>query len=178
MSNQIPGILENSRDPNCVAARAICLIDSLLPTRARSQPPVGDSGQVRWVLNHSTLEPKMRAMGKNKRSGLDVIEFGQIGIEHDAFAADYVDLRGDAFDRNDALLPGHSVTVAKRGVAVKGALSPCSLLSLLGLVPPVPEADRRSSGARDRGGLGTRRSLLRQPGLRNQERCGHPTQLE
>ena len=66
MSNQIPGILENSRDPNCVAARAICLIDSLLPTRARIQPPVGGSGQVRWVLNHATLEPKMRVMGKNK----------------------------------------------------------------------------------------------------------------
>ena len=66
MRNHIPGILENSRDPNCVAARAICLIDSLLPTRASIQPPDGDSGQVRWVLNHSTLEPKMRAMGKKK----------------------------------------------------------------------------------------------------------------
>ena len=64
-----------------------------------------------------------------------MIELGQIGVEHDAFAADYVDLRGNAFDRNNALILGHSVTVAKRGFAVKGALFPCFLLSLLGLVP-------------------------------------------
>ena len=66
MSNQIPGSLKNSRDPNCVAARAICIIDSLLPSKGRIQPPEGHSEQVRWVLTHSALEPKMKAMGKSK----------------------------------------------------------------------------------------------------------------
>ena len=59
-------------------------------------------------------------MAPNQSPGFDVIDLGQVGIEHDAFAADQVDLRGDAFDRNDALPLGHSVTVAKRRFAVKG----------------------------------------------------------
>ena len=35
--------------------------------------------------------------------GFNAVKAGQVGIEHDALPADHIDLRGDAFNRNDAL---------------------------------------------------------------------------
>ena len=48
-------------------------------------------GQVKGEIFREAIEVTLH--GPNQSPGLDVIKLGQIGIEHDAFAADYVDLR-------------------------------------------------------------------------------------
>src|SRR5262249_36194970 len=68
--------------------------------------------------------------GLYERPGFNLIEFGQVRIQHDVFAPDHVDMGGDAFNRDDAALfgPWHPGTVPKGGRPVNspqpGTVSP------------------------------------------------------
>jgi len=46
-------------------------------------------------------------------NGLDLVEVGQISVEHDFFAANKVNAAGDAFDGNNGLLFGHGPDSAR-----------------------------------------------------------------
>src|ERR1700677_4032261 len=46
--------------------------------------------------------------GLNECSGLDAIEFGQVGVKHHLFPADQINAAGNTFDGNNELRSGHA----------------------------------------------------------------------